>query len=410
MMAVLRKKELLTVLLLLNLISIVVYFFIAQRLGYFFRVIPGTLPSEDAWQYRQMGNWLLGTGQADCSPTRPFLYPLFISLTSLAGGTFLTWLAQFVLLLSAVNLSFASAWLICRNKFLALLPALLLATNFSVIALTYMELTETLTIFFCALLVFFMIRDREKQGEFSYMLRVLLLLALLSVTRPVFFPAFLATAALSLLVYRKAFVRLRNLMLFSAACLPVLIQSGIMKYHFNTFSLSKISGITFRQYYFSEFYREKKNISFDEARQQADTMSAERMRQEILDDVPKASGIFYRLLGYSIGNVSNFVLPEKDETLGLLHWRINRFCFRLHHWMGLPVLLALLMLSRRKNNDLLPFFILAMLTYLVLLACGLSFMQGDRLAVTALPLWSVLYLQAGVLTLNFFRKQGTLTK
>ncbi|MBT6051381.1 MAG: hypothetical protein HOG49_31655 [Candidatus Scalindua sp.] len=86
----------------------------------------------------------------------------------------------------------------------------------------------------------------------------------------------------------------------------------------------------------------------------------------------------------------SYVIISKDNTMNIAIMSLNQWHFYLHLLM-LPLMGYLLLLNKEKWEAIWIIY----LTFLIqTLASGVSSDQGDRLIITAMPLWIVAYATA----------------
>jgi len=114
------------------------YLLVSWQSGYLAHPTAGVFSSPDSHEYRQVADWIFGArGSADASAWRPFLYPLVLGLADRVGGTTAVWLLNLALWFAAMNIAAAAAYRLVKSEWAAILAFLALATNVSLILLTY---------------------------------------------------------------------------------------------------------------------------------------------------------------------------------------------------------------------------------------------------------------------------------
>jgi hypothetical protein len=90
-----------------------------------------------------VADWIFGAQRsADALAWRPFLYPLLLGLAQRAGGFLGIWFLNVALWFIALNVAAAATYRFVKSNWAAALVFVLLATNVSLILLTFEGLTE----------------------------------------------------------------------------------------------------------------------------------------------------------------------------------------------------------------------------------------------------------------------------
>lgn len=179
-----RKREYFIV----SLLLISFYFSIILSFGYFHKLNDIMFWSPDSQTYRAVGNWLCGLDKTnttlDALLIRPFFYPLFLNLSRSFGGVYGVWFFQFLMWVSGGLLIYYVVKNNTGSAILALGSSLIYGSNLTLILITLHALTETMTTFLLAILVFLISDVRQHQKV--YWPLVIFVTALLTVTKPVY--------------------------------------------------------------------------------------------------------------------------------------------------------------------------------------------------------------------------------
>lgn len=365
----------------------------------FDRVLPDTLYSAvDSQQYQAYGAYLTGSGDY-ASDTRPYLYPLFIQLSAMAGGEFGVWFMQALLHVCGGLLLFAAIRQTSKNLFGWLMVWFFYALHPSLAVHTLYALTETVSVFLMALFVYFL--TRKPHADALRRVKAVAVLAVAVVVKPVYL--YMYVLALCWLCWRERtfLLRRRAALILSLSLMVVLVQPVLMKVQQGEFFLSRIGEITLREYYYRLLYARTEGFVFslteggaatdkstiDSAVHAASTGTVIKLAaKHPLITAQTSAEVIY-------GNVDSGsqLIKKLSEVEMTAHWGyIMRKTSLYAHFLALAGWLYLLL--RRRRRQLFPGFrAVSVLLVYILLVSGISFWQGDRLVIFALPLWVVIY-------------------
>jgi 4-amino-4-deoxy-L-arabinose transferase-like glycosyltransferase len=303
-----------------------------------------------------------------------------------------------------VNLVF-SAVKNFANIFFAGVAVLVMLGNPGLIAITFHALTEAISVFLLSFLAWIISKRYEREQESLFWKYFLLPLALLAVIKPYFAFPFYFSLALFVFrsVKRKELRTTRMLFRVFIYCLPVLLQFGIMLSQFGKFKLSTIGEVTLRNYYYSKFYADKHAISYDlEAgpsdsclalvKQKVAGASEGEMVRNIFSGPGDAFRIYTGIIRLNLISPSDLQTKAhyRSERLNLYSYHTNVRYFRIHQFM-LAMLILFLWITRKEKEKWVPAFALLFFEFLIIGVSGISYWQGDRLVLPALPIWITLY-------------------
>jgi hypothetical protein len=130
-------------LVILNLIALISYLLVGWASGSVRNVYSSVFSRPDSVEYRAVADWIFGAQRsADALAWRPFLYPLLLGLAQRAGGLLGIWFLNVALWFIALNVAAAATYRFVKSIWAAALVFVLLATNVSLILLTFEGLTE----------------------------------------------------------------------------------------------------------------------------------------------------------------------------------------------------------------------------------------------------------------------------
>ena len=176
----------------LNLIAAIIY----VRVGYATSLlIPvqtdhagffSLFSSNDSVQYHAVADWIFGAPRpVAASAGRPYLYPLLLGFAERIGGLRGIWLLNVLLWFTMLNFAAAAAYRFVKSRWASGIVFLVLATNASLIVLTFKGLTEITTVALLAIWIYG-ISHLTRRPTPSQVAWALLPLALLVVVKPQF--------------------------------------------------------------------------------------------------------------------------------------------------------------------------------------------------------------------------------
>lgn len=381
-------------LLLLNGVWLLIYFTV-------FAVLPQPVndtvlfSTPDAQQYLSAGYEFYDFTQTGASDVRPFLYPLLIRIVHGAGGAWALWFVQLLCWLGSANFIFLALQRATQKNIFAIAGSFVYAVNLSAIVITLHGLTETVTIFLLSCLLY-VIAARDPKQPLRTMHRVLFLLVLLTTVKPLFYiPLLLVLAVLPFAAFRFYRHQPRSLFVLVLLLLPLVYQLTLMKVKYDTFSVSHITDKTLRNYLLTQGLQQTEGGTWDESMAKAQAMPADAVRSHLLSHQKMYALLMYENLhGNIAANATYLLFPAQYEQpfFATCMKNMNTVYYYLHLLFVLPWLLALYFSRRNRNRDalLLP-AVAGLLNLYILLTSAISFWQGDRLVLPALPVFAVLY-------------------
>ncbi len=390
------KNKNLTILL-LNLIWLAIYFIVFFSINN--KVSSDVIfSSPDAKEYLATSKEFFNFSETGFSLTRPFLFPLILGITYKIFGAYGFWLLQFIFWIVSINLLYFSIKQICGKTILAIAGSLLLACNLSHIALTLHGVTEVITIFLLTVILFILTFHIAKVQTLKIFHRCLFFLVLLTVIKPLFyFPLiFVLLVILSVFYGKKYFQQPRQILLLLLIITPLLLQITVMKIKYDTFSVSRISSITLKNYLLTQGIQKINNISYEEAKTIAKCYNAPDAFHYILENKKIFAGIFRQNIIDNIKAPALFLTFPAKNTVS----KFSRFMIKMDgvfyyvHLVFIPIMFIFLIVFIRKKEweSLIILVLLTGLNYYILISSGISFWQGDRLVLPALPVFITLYL------------------
>ena len=173
-------------LVILNLVAVLSYLLVGWVSGYFAHVFTIVYSTPDSRSYHVVGEWLLGSRPLPPeSLMRPFLYPLLRGWLRAWAGFSVFGSLNVVLWFFALNLTAAATFRFVKSSWVAAFVFLALATNVSLILLSFHGLTEITVIALLAIWIYGLshLTTRPTASQVAW---ALLPVSLLTVVKPAF--------------------------------------------------------------------------------------------------------------------------------------------------------------------------------------------------------------------------------
>lgn len=399
------KQEKRLQLLLLNLLAASVYFFVLFRLDYFHSIHQTIFSTTDSREYRAMGDWLFGDPHEVCSAIRPFLYPALIKCFSIAAGDWGIWFMQFACWLLSINIVFIAVKKLL-NVYLAFIAAAIMLTNVSFIVITLHALTETFTIFLLSLYIYSIADFKDRLEDPRFWIKLIFLSTLLVLFKPIFLLMMGIVPVCAAFNLKKSSLRSSRIaFMFLAAATPLLVQAIIFFSQFGRLGISDIGSMTFKKYYYAKFFADQHAIPYDVARGPSESamhqvsdsirhVTGSEMIASIRSNPLLAIKVYKGILGLNLKTTS--VLIDPLNKSGFNRWMYStNLIYYWAHWVMMVLVPVVVIMQGFKKNILTFYVLLASPLLLVICISGISYWQGDRLILPALPLFTVLYFITG---------------
>jgi hypothetical protein len=378
----------LPLLIILNVIAVISYLVVSSVSGSIEHVVTSVFSSPDSLSYRAVADWIFGArANPEASAWRPFLYPLLLGTAERLGGIRGVWLLNVGFWFIALNFAAAATDRFVKSSWAAALVFVLLATNISLILLTFEGLTEIITVTLLAVWTYGLSR-LTRSPTASQVAWALLPMALLVVVKPEF-ELLLAVmvVVLAVAIVRSSAPGLRAAAL--AACLtPVAIQLAVNAHFNGFFGVSNIGETAIRSYYLPRLeVAIGQSSNFGDARLKTFDLSASDAARLVLNHFGEAVQVFRSTLFENLVTGSSFVTHGHPRIAGLtVSANVIYFVVLL---VSIPIGGVALW---RARDGRLALLCLALLT--IYFAGGLTFRQGDRITIVALPLLVVAFVLA----------------
>ena len=266
--------------------------------------------------------------------------------------------------------------------------------------------------FILSIIVYLISKQKHKVHSYSFILKILGLLSVLAVVKPLF-SIFIPILLLGVIpvFYRSVFktnflFKLLGLLLVSSF---FWVQLIIMKVNHDVYKISNIGEETFTYYFFAKGIQEMQGLDRQESRDTASTYSTSKMFKHIVKNNSVYTDVYLSNLEENLnGNPGYLTFPAGLESWGYFRFMktTNLTYYYLHIVFAFLTFLAFIksLISKNKNT-IIQLIMLICLLYSILLTSGLPFWQGDRLVVPATVVWIPLYLYSLVI---LFKKKNKL--
>ncbi|HEX9098375.1 MAG TPA: hypothetical protein VF956_02680 [Candidatus Dormibacteraeota bacterium] len=373
----------------LNLVAAAAYGFVAAQMGFFSHMGETLFSSPDSLGYRDVGNWLFGAIPNPVeSLHRPFLYPLLLGAASRIGGDAAIWTLNLLLWLGTVNVTAAATWRMTGRPLFGAIVFLLLATNVSLIVLSFQALTELTVAFLEAIWILGLALSTLPPSRPRDIAMLLLPISLLTVVKPAYqIELLVGLVLLAIVIWRLQRGRAAAAVVVAACCIPIAFQLGLNATANHVFNLSSTGDAEVRGYYVSQVYASINGLPDDlvAARTVVYGWSNSQLVSFLMDHPGPAVGTLVSNLHSNLASGSNFIDSGKTPLLAAAVRDTNRAFLRVH-LIFLPVVAVAIWLRRDVRLVLLYAF-----AVVVILVPSLIFDQGDRYIEMALPLWAAAY-------------------
>ncbi|HVD46698.1 MAG TPA: hypothetical protein VNG70_05385 [Candidatus Limnocylindria bacterium] len=375
-------------LIILNLIALTIYLLVSWASGSARHVYSEVFSRPDSLEYRAVADWIFGArAGTEASAWRPFLYPLMLGLAQRIGGILGIWFQNIALWFIMLNVSAAATYRFVKSNRAAALVFVVLATNISLILLTFEGLTEITVVALLAVWIYGLshLTSRPTASQVAW---ALLPVSLLVVVKPEF--EFLLAVVVVVLLVGIARSPGRGLATFAlAACLmPVAIQLAV-NVHFNGFfGISNIGEKAIRGYFLSRLdVVIGQSSDVETARLKLVGLSSLDAARLVLNHFGDAVAVFVSTLLENLLAGSNFLIHGHPSIARVI------LAMQATYFILLVAMIPFVGVALRRARDG-RLALLCVATLNVFVAGGLTFSQGDRITIVALPLWLVAFVLA----------------
>lgn len=351
----------------------------------------------DSKDYLSVANWMFYGDETVFTSTRPLLYPLLMGIPYSIFGVTGIWILHFGCWLITVNLTFLTVRKWTNHQVVAWIAAGIIVLNLSLISLIFQGLTELVTTALLSILCYHVVSSRDAFGQARFGQKLLFILVLLTLVKPSFYYPTLLCMAVTLFVYRKQYrLTIKKLIYPLLIVVPILLQMTLVHVRHGSFTVSKIGGLTFTNYYFSQCVQKIEELADNQASIAfSETMNSDQKMDYLLTH----KGVFV------VQFVENIVLNIKADPSFLeietkkqpqstyAFMRFYNLLSLFVHILGSAMLVLLFFIAffKQEKQIWIQLFIIGGISSYYIFITGLSFWQGDRLVLPAIALWVPLY-------------------
>ncbi|MBN2053273.1 hypothetical protein JW905_00030 [bacterium] len=374
-------------------LALAVYAVVGLWTGFFTTSLSLVYSTPDSSGYRECADWLrdVRTAPPGATSVRPLVYPLLLAvIRSLSSDPRAVWLLQVMMWLATAHLVSATTVRLSGSERIGAAAFLVFICNVSAIVQTYHALAETTAMLLLAAWTTILAPVRMTRLSTRRAVLLVVLLSLLTLTRPGYFTHWLLFMSICLVIFRKAPQRLPAIL---SAGLPVLLQMFLMYHLHGRFTVSMTGRNTMREYYLSKLFdishkgeimtREDYYDGLRTVRGYSTTETA----GYLLETFPVSMWVFIEnVLRQNLLNTPTFLARQPALTTYAKTTNAAYCC--LH---GMIPLLFLITRRRRPGLRFPHFSLLLVMSWIIFLSAGISFWQGDRLIMPAMVLWLPAY-------------------
>lgn len=354
--------------------------------------------SPDSQTYFNTGKEFFNFSEQGDSIIRPFFYSCLLRSGYFIGGAWLIVTIQSLFWLISANLIYFAIRHISENILYRIVAILLFVLNISLITYVFHGLTEIITVFLLSVIIYLTAQSFKKGFTVSYALKILLLLSVLTVTKPLFQYPLLFSFLFVIVRFSRTFLAQKRLIiLLLLIIVPVIIQLTGMKVKYDTFKISAIGELTFDTYLLAQGIRKTEGITDVQFSQDiAQKMSKEEKRNYLYEHRKTFLLLFSKNVRDNItGDGHSFILPPGYTADGYRNFMIsyNESLYDVSRFfLFLFLVISAIDLFTSKLFKNWQQLTIGLLLYYIVFSSGISFWQGDRLVIFSLPLWIFLYI------------------
>jgi len=353
------------------------------------------LYTPDSQGYFSTGIEFFDLSQTGASFIRPFLFSTILRGLHTIGGAWLVVIFHFLCWCISANLIYFGLKKIFSNKWVWYVSVSIFAINLSLISYAFSGLTELISTLLISIISYITITKTDLIFDVKYFLKIVLLLSLLSVIKPLFWMPMVAFVSIGGIIVIKKLIQPRFLFLLLLTLIPVVFQSVVMKLKYDTFKLSKIDTLTFDHYLLAQGIREIEGVKdITESQTIASSFTQDEKHSYLWNNKATFLALYFTNIAENIDAYeSNFLFP--NYTIQSYYDFMDSYN-SIFFWLSLVFVIGFIGLFikfffQRKLHNHWQMFFLGLLFYYIVFASGISFWQADRLIVFSIPLWIITY-------------------
>jgi hypothetical protein len=342
--------------------------------------------ANDSVTYRAAGEWLFGRDDNDMIGNRPWLYPFWLGLArTLFGGDAESalWFSQFLMWLASGAFLYLTLRNTSKSTPVAILGAGIFFSHPSPLILTFHGMTESMN--FLLISIFCWLLTRNSKDRIHH---ALFALVLATVTKPIYLVHLVLLVGYIFLRERDE-PRRRQAGTLVLIFIPIWIQLILSFIATGKPTVSGIGTFTFKDYFVADVYMQAEGTEWRETTALIADWTLQRQLSYLWENQRLTALTFRRhIIDNNLWTGSFFTLGEGNRTREFA-MAFNAAAAYLHVLMA-PLVIYYICSSRyNANREIAAILYLAMLVQI--LTSGISTGQEDRLLITAMPLWIVVY-------------------
>lgn len=345
--------------------------------------------STDAKGYKYVADWIFYGSETNHTIIRPLFYPFILGIL-LKGGIWAVIFCQILMWITAVNLVYISAKRLFVKRWIPITLALLVALNFSLMALSFHALTEVISCLLMACLV--NVVTKFELGSKKFICYSSLILSLATTVKPVFVPILFAFIFVYIVFrYRAILKEYVYILIILLSITPTISQMAFMYQRHDVFKVSTIGERTIKHYFVARLYSKIHKLEREESLRVINETSKNQDNDLIKNHPAEAMGVFFASMDESVRGKPQFTIMPSDEKNIFWHFmRVLNQVLGMLFYTG-PIVFAIVLYKKFKNLDggFAKYCLLYGVSVAVALSCGFSFYQGDRLFVPFLVIWPI---------------------
>jgi len=351
----------------------------------------------DSKTYLEVANWISGGENTDSIAIRPILYPLILLVLKEIGGVDALFFFHTILWFFIINYTFLTVKRLTKKIVFAYLGAFIVASNLSLISMTYHGLTEVWTAFLLTVLLYFIVKYKKAYKSLDFIQGILLVLVLLTITKPVFqIPLYIFLFIILPVFYGKKLLKsIPKIVTLLVILIPLFIQLSIVNKKSGNITVSTIKTKALVNYFIPQGIIQIESIDRKQALIKAKSLTVGERNTFIFSNKRKYFTLFFLNIKNNIKGYPTFLNYPKgysQKTFSNYMLSMNNIIYGLHLIFIFPILFMIYdFFKERKTQETIISIILSLLLWYYLITTGVSYWQGDRLVLPSISIWACLY-------------------
>ena len=351
--------------------------------------------ASDARDYQETGDFFFGNSETTVLNRRPWFYPFIVGALrqfTPFDPDYSLWAVQFLIWLATASFTFGAVLRATKRIPIAILATGVFWTHPSMIALTFHGMTEALNTLLLAIFAFISLKPRDANEKWAenknYWL--LFLMSLLLVTKPTYQ---IQLAILLVYILIKSFEKWRVLRFWAKialALIPLWIQLFLSWQILGSPIISDVAAPTLKYWTVTRVYAKAENTtaSLPEIAKIVENWTTEEEIAYLLNNKKATFSVYFNNLVEEGLLADSYFIINDDNSMNIAIMTLNKWHFYLHLFM-LPLMGYFLLFNYKGKWE--AVWMIYLTFAIQILASGVSSDQGDRLIITAMPLWIVSY-------------------